>query len=34
VKPDVAVHADKALDEALRLSGVKTTGEAALASLR
>jgi hypothetical protein len=34
VKPDVAVPADKALDEALRLAGVKATGEAALASLK
>jgi C-terminal processing protease CtpA/Prc len=34
VKPDVAVPADKALDEALRLAGVNKTGEAALAELR
>ncbi len=34
VKPDVAVPADKALDEALRLAGVKATGDVALAQLR
>ena len=34
VKPDVAVPADKALDEALKLSGVKVTGDVALASLK
>jgi hypothetical protein len=34
VKPDVAVRADKALDEALRLAGVKASGEVALAQLR
>jgi len=34
VKPDVEVPADKALDEALKLAGVKTTGEIALAQLR
>ena len=34
VKPDIAVPADKALDEALKLAGVKSTSEAALASLK
>ena len=34
VKPDVAVPADKALGEALKLAGVSGTGEAALASLK
>ncbi len=34
VKPDVAVPADKALDEALKLAGVNKTGEAALAALK
>ncbi|QIK95190.1 hypothetical protein G7076_00615 [Sphingomonas sp. HDW15A] len=34
VKPDVAVPADKALDEALKLAGVATSGDAALAALR
>ena len=34
VAPDVAVPADKALDEALKLAGVKVSGEAALASLK
>ena len=34
VAPDVAVPADKALDEALRLAGVALSGEAALASLK
>jgi C-terminal processing protease CtpA/Prc len=34
VKPDVAVPADKALDEALKLAGAKVTGSAALASLQ
>jgi len=34
VKPDVAVPADKALDEALKLAGAKVTGTAALASLQ
>jgi hypothetical protein len=34
VAPDVAVPADRALDEALKLSGVKTTAELALAQLR
>lgn len=34
VAPDVAVPADAALDEALKLAGVKTSGSAALASLR
>ena len=33
VAPDVAVSADKALDEALKLAGVTATGESALASL-
>ena len=33
VKPDVAVPADKALDEALKLAGAKTTGADALAGL-
>lgn len=33
VQPDVAVPADRALDEALKLAGVATSGEAALASL-
>ena len=31
--PDVAVPADKALDEALKFAGVKVSGEAALAIL-
>jgi C-terminal processing protease CtpA/Prc len=34
VKPDIAVVADKALDEALHRSGVSLVGEAALAALR
>ena len=34
VAPDVAVAADKALDEALRLAGVSATSDAALASLK
>jgi hypothetical protein len=34
VAPDVAVPADKALDEALRLAGVNLSGEAALAQLK
>ena len=34
VEPDVAVPADKALDEALKLAGVSKTGDAALASLK
>jgi len=34
VKPDVAVPADEALDEALELAGVKATGATALASVR
>jgi hypothetical protein len=34
VKPDVAVPADKALDEALKLAGVTVSGQAALASLK
>ena len=34
VKPDVAVTADKALDEALKLAGVSARGDAALAALR
>ncbi|MCL6698530.1 S41 family peptidase [Sphingomonas sp. NSE70-1] len=34
VKPDVAVSADQALDEALRRAGVGLTGQAALAALR
>src|SRR5688572_5273561 len=34
VAPDVAVAADKALDEALKLAGVALSGEAALAALR
>ena len=34
VKPDVAVPADKALDEALKLAGVATNAAAALAALR
>jgi hypothetical protein len=34
VKPHVAVPADKALDEALKLAGVKAGGEAALAALK
>ena len=33
VKPDVAVPADAALNEALKLAGVKATGEAALAAI-
>ena len=34
VAPDIAVPADKALDEALRLAGVQVSGEAALAALK
>lgn len=34
VAPDVAVPADQALDEALKLAGLSMTGEAALAALR
>ena len=34
VAPDVAVPADKALDEALRMAGVAVSGEVALAGLR
>lgn len=34
VNPDVAVPADKALDEALRLAGANISGEAALAALQ
>jgi hypothetical protein len=34
VAPDVAVPADKALDEALKLAGVAMSGEVALAALR
>jgi len=34
VKPDVAVPADKALDEALKLVGVNATAQVALANLR
>jgi C-terminal processing protease CtpA/Prc len=34
VKPDIEVPADRALDEALKLAGVKTTAELALAQLR
>lgn len=34
VKPDVSVSADRALDEALKLSGTSVSGEAALASLK
>lgn len=34
VAPDVAVPADKALDEALKLAGVAVSGEVALAALR
>ena len=34
VKPHVEIAADKALDEALKLAGVKATGEAALAALK
>lgn len=34
VAPDVAVSADKALDEALKLAGASVSGEAALASLK
>ena len=34
VTPDVAVPADKALDEALKLAGAGITGSAALASLK
>jgi C-terminal processing protease CtpA/Prc len=34
VTPDVAVPADKALDEALKLAGVGLSGNAALAALR
>ena len=34
VAPDVAVAADKALDEALKLAGVTVSGDAALAALK
>ena len=34
VKPDVAVPADQALDEALKRAGVKATGQVAMANLR
>jgi C-terminal processing protease CtpA/Prc len=34
VAPDVAVPADRALDEALKLAGVSKTAELALAGLR
>ena len=34
VQPDVAVSADKALDEALRLAGAQVSGQAALAALK
>jgi C-terminal processing protease CtpA/Prc len=34
VKPHVEVPADKALDEALKLAGVKVSGEAALAAIK
>jgi hypothetical protein len=34
VAPDIAVPADKALDEALKLAGVKVSGEVALAELK
>lgn len=34
VAPDIAVSADKALDEALKLAGVSVSGEAALAALK
>jgi C-terminal processing protease CtpA/Prc len=34
VAPDVAVAADKALDEALKLAGVKVSGTDAIASLK
>jgi hypothetical protein len=34
VKPDIEVAADKALDEALKLAGVKLRGDVALASLK
>jgi len=34
VKPDVAVPADAALDEALKLAGAKTTAQVALATLK
>lgn len=34
VAPDVAVSADQALDEALKLAGARVSGEAALASLK
>ena len=34
VKPDMAVPADNALDEALKLAGVNQSGEAALAALK
>ena len=34
VAPDVAVSADKALDEALTLAGVKVSGADAIASLK
>jgi hypothetical protein len=34
IAPDIAVPADKALDEALRLAGVSVSGEVALASIK
>ncbi len=34
VKPDIAVPADKALDEALKLAGVEKSGDVALAQLK
>jgi hypothetical protein len=34
VRPDIEIAADKALDEALRRSGVSGSGEAALAAIR
>lgn len=34
VEPDIAVPADEALDEALKLAGIQKTGETALTSLR
>lgn len=34
VRPDIEVAADKALDEALKLAGVKLRSEVALASLK
>jgi C-terminal processing protease CtpA/Prc len=34
VAPDVAVPADKALDEALKLAGAGVSGQAALAALK